>query len=99
MSGNAALDRLVHEPARLVLLASLSVVRDADFVHLISETGLTKGNLASHMDKLERAEYVEIEKTFVERTPRTLYRLTRRGRRALRAYRKAMLKLLEGLPP
>jgi len=93
------LDRLVHEPARLVLMASLAVVRDADFVHLISQTGLTKGNLASHMDKLEQAGYVKIEKTFLDRTPRTLYRLTRKGRRALRVYRKAMLELLERLPP
>ena len=92
------LDRLVHEPARLLLMASLAVVRDADFVHLLAQTGLTKGNLASHMDKLEQAGYVQIEKTFVDKMPRTLYRLTRKGRRALRIYRKAMLDLLRGLP-
>jgi len=92
------LDRLVHEPARLVLMASLAVVRDADFIHLLSQTGLTKGNLASHMDKLQQADYVKIEKTFVDKMPRTLYRLTRKGRRALRIYRKAMLDLLRGLP-
>jgi len=92
------IDRLVHEPARLGLLASLAVVRDADFVFLRAQTGLTKGNLASHMDKLEQAGYVEIEKTFVERTPRTLYRLTRAGRAALRRYKKTMLQLLGDLP-
>ena len=92
------IDRLVHEPARLVLMASLAVVRDANFVHLVAQTGLTKGNLVSHMDKLEQADYVEITKTFVEKTPRTLYRLTRKGRRALRVYRETMLELLEGLP-
>lgn len=92
------IDRLIHEPARLALIAALAVVRDADFVYLLRETGLTKGNLASHMDKLEQAGYVEIEKTFVDRTPRTLYRLTRKGRAALRRYRRAMLDLLGELP-
>ena len=92
------IDRLIHEPARLALMASLAVVRDADFVYLLARTGLTKGNFASHADKLERAGYIEIEKTFVDRTPRTLYKLSRKGRRALRAYRNGMLDLLEGLP-
>jgi len=96
--GEIEIDRLVHEPARLALMASLSVVKDADFVFLLGQTGLTKGNLASHMEKLDQAGYVAVEKTFVEKTPRTLYKLTRAGRRALRAYRDTMLDLLEGLP-
>lgn len=93
-----AIDRLVHEPARLMLMASLAAVRDADFVFLLGQTGLTKGNFASHVDKLEQAEYVEIEKTFVDKTPRTLYRLTRKGKGALRKYRRTMLDLLGELP-
>jgi len=93
------IDRLVHEPARFALMAALCVVRDADFVFLLAQTGLTKGNFASHMDKLEQAGYVDIEKTFVDRTPRTLYKLTRKGRRALHVYRNTMLDLLDGLPP
>ncbi len=93
-----AIDRLIHEPARLALVGALAVVRDADFVYLIRETGLTKGNLASHTDKLEQAGYIEIEKTFVDKTPRTLYRLTRKGKAALRKYRRTMLDLLGGLP-
>jgi len=95
---SSTIDRLIHEPARLMLMASLAVVRDADFVFLLGQTGLTKGNFASHVDKLEQAGYVEITKSFVDKTPRTLYKLSRKGRRALRSYRVAMLELLEGLP-
>ena len=56
------IDRVVHEPARLKILAYLSVVKSADFVFLLSRTGLTYGNLSSHMSKLEDAGYIEVEK-------------------------------------
>lgn len=95
---SSTIDRVIHEPARLVLVAALAVVSEADFVYLLRETGLTKGNLASHMEKLESAGYVEIEKGYVERVPRTLYRLTRDGRKALHRYRRALFALLEDLP-
>jgi DNA-binding MarR family transcriptional regulator len=95
---NPLIDRLIHEPARLTLVAALAVVRDADFVYLLRETGLTKGNLVSHMDKLENGGYVDIEKSFVDKTPRTLYRLTRKGRSALRKYRQTMRAILDELP-
>jgi len=96
--GNAGIDRLVHEPARLQLVSCLFVVKSADFVFLLRQTGLTKGNLASHMDKLESGGYVDIEKTFLDRTPRTLYRLTRTGRAAFRRYRTTLLDLLQAIP-
>ncbi|MHC4956383.1 MAG: winged helix-turn-helix domain-containing protein [Planctomycetota bacterium] len=92
------IDKLIHEPARLLLLSCLYVVKSADFVFLISHTGLTKGNLVSHMDKLESAGYVAIEKTFVDRTPRTLYRMTPAGRSSFRSYRKNLMKILEAIP-
>jgi len=95
--GAAALDRMVHEPARLAILAVLSAVENADFVFLLGQTGLTKGNLSSHATKLEAAGYIAVEKTFVERIPRTLYRLTTAGKAALDAYREAMGSVLRGI--
>lgn len=88
------LDRVIHEPARLVLVAVLAAVKKADFGFLLEETGLTRGNLSSHMSRLESEGYVEIEKTFVERKPRTTYSLTSEGRYAWREYRKRLRRLL-----
>jgi DNA-binding transcriptional ArsR family regulator len=75
-----ALDRLVHEPGRLAILTVLSSIADADFVFLLRTTGLTKGNLSSHLTKLEEAGLVEIEKRFVGKKPNTAVALTRLGR-------------------
>ena len=74
------LDRLIHEPARLAILTVLSAVEAADFVFLQRTTGLTKGNLSSHLTKLEEAGLVRIEKTFVRKKPNTSVALTRSGR-------------------
>lgn len=81
------LDRVIHEPARLLLMSNLYVVDEADFVYLSRRTGLTAGNISSHMTRLERAGYVAVEKSFAGRRPRTTYALTARGRRAFEAYR------------
>jgi DNA-binding MarR family transcriptional regulator len=91
----ADLDRLIHEPARLALAAILSVVESADFLYLQRETGLTKGNLSSHLAKLEEAGYVAIEKTYRGRVPLTLVRLTDAGASAYKAYRARFKKFLE----
>lgn len=88
------LDRLIHEPARLQIIALLSGAKEADFLFLQRETGLTKGNLSSHLMKLEEAGYVGIEKTFRGKIPLTLLRLTPEGRAAFQGYRKAMNGLL-----
>jgi DNA-binding transcriptional ArsR family regulator len=74
------LDRLVHEPGRLAILTVLSSVTDADFVFLQRATGLTKGNLSSHLAKLEEAGLVAIEKRFVRKKPNTNIALTKAGR-------------------
>lgn len=89
------LDRTIHEPARLLLVALLAGSARADFTYLLDRSGLTKGNLASHMSRLERAGYVAAEKRIVNRRPRTLYRLTQEGRRAWKSYRNRMRKLME----
>ena len=90
------LDRLIHEPARLVLMANLAVVDEADFVFLSRQTGFTAGNISSHMTRLEDAGYVELEKGFVGKRPRTVYRLTEAGRAAFEQYREAVAGLLAG---
>ena len=88
------IDRVVHEPARLKILAYLSVVKSADFVFLLSRTGLTYGNLSSHMSKLEDAGYIEVEKEIKDKRPHTMLSLTKRGRSAFENYRRDMLNLL-----
>jgi DNA-binding MarR family transcriptional regulator len=79
-----------HRAAIVIRVARLYVVEEADFVFLSDRTGLTAGNISSHMSKLEAASYVEVSKTFVDRRPRTVYRLTDRGRRALEQHRVAL---------
>ena len=91
------IDRVIHEPARLLIMAQLFVVEGADFLFLMRQTGLTEGNLSSHMSKLEKAGYVEVEKEFVDRKPRTMLRLTDEGRQAFDEYRKSMEKMFGGL--
>ena len=85
-----SLSRLVHEPARLAILAALSACQKADFLFLLNVTGLTKGNLSSHLSKLEQGGLIEIEKTFEARQPVTYVRLTPEGREALKAHWKRL---------
>lgn len=94
MSESFELDRLIHEPARLVLVSNLYVVEEADFVYLSRQTGLTDGNISSHMSRLESAGYVDVSKTIVGKRPRTTYALTGEGRAAFEAYRNNVQQLL-----
>ena len=84
------LDRTIHEPVRLRIMAILSGVDRADFKFMLSTLGLSKGNLASHIDKLERAGYVAVHKSFNGKMPHTDYRLTDPGRTALANYWAAL---------
>jgi DNA-binding MarR family transcriptional regulator len=93
----ADINRTIHAPARLKILAFLSVVESADFTFLMNQTGLTRGNLSSHLQKLEEAGYISVEKEFVERVPRTLIRLTENGRNAIQSYRDTMRQVVEQL--
>jgi len=92
----SALDRVIHEPARLMIVALLSAVEQADFLYLQHETALNKGNLSSHLARLEDAGYIEITKTFRGKIPQTLLRLTTAGRKAFEQYRKAARAALCG---
>ena len=90
----AGIDRLIHEPARLMIMAYLYVVESADFLFLMRQTGLTAGNLSSHTSKLEAAGYIEIVKEFVDKKPHTMLRLTDAGRGAFQDYRERMMEVL-----
>jgi len=92
------LDRVIHEPARLLLVALLSSVESADFLFLLKESQLTKGNLTVHLSKLENAGYIHIEKTFRGKVPHTEYQLTPEGREAFERYRQSMSRLMESKP-
>ena len=94
----ADLDRVIHEPSRLMIIALLYVIESGDFTFLMQQTGLTWGNLSSHMSKLEMAGYVEVEKEFVNRKPRTMLRLTNDGRLAFQNYREQMQIFFEDFP-
>ena len=86
----AGLDRVIHEPGRMMIVALLAAVEECDFLYLVRETELNKGNLSSHLAKLEEAGYVEIEKTYRGKVPLTLLRLTPPGRAAFDGYRKRL---------
>jgi DNA-binding transcriptional ArsR family regulator len=88
------LDRTIHEPARLVIVTILATAAEADFVFLQRETGLTAGNLSSHLARLERDGYVEIEKGFRGKVPYTLCRLTETGEAAFMSYKATLNAVL-----
>jgi len=92
------IDRVIHAPARLMVMTYLFVVESADFIFLMNLTDLTWGNLSSHLSKLEQAEYVVIEKTFVGKKPHTMIRLSNKGREAFQAYKQEMQQVLGDLP-
>jgi len=88
------IDTLIHAPARLQIVMQLFVVDGADATFLLNRTGLTWGNLSTHISKLEEAGYVAVEKTFREKKPRTVIRLTTKGRAAFQDYRSKMQQAL-----
>ena len=92
------IDRLIHEPSRLIIMASLYVVQSADFLFLQNQTGMTPGNLSAHLSKLEDAGYVEVTKEFLDRKPHTALALTKKGRTAFKDYRKKVKQFVERLP-
>ncbi len=90
------LDPHIHQPTRLRILMLLSGVDVADFNFLLNTLGLTKGNLSSHMSRLEEAGYVEVTKSFNGKVPNTAYSLTRRGRSSLDEYWRAIDEIRHG---
>ncbi len=88
------LDRVIHEPARLMIVALLSSVESADFLFLLKESELSKGNLSVQISKLEQAGYVKVDKTFRGKIPHTEYSLTPKGKSAFEQYRKSLVRFL-----
>jgi DNA-binding transcriptional ArsR family regulator len=88
------IDRLVHEPARYQILSVLSVLESADFQFIRNQTGLTKGNLSSHMSKLEDAGYIKVVKEFIGRKPHTMMKVTKKGKKAYEEYRRTMARII-----
>lgn len=91
---SAAVDRLIHEPARLAIMTNLFVVESANATYLLQQTGLTWGNLGSHLGKLEEAGYVRVTKGYQGRRPETTVELTDLGREALLEYRERLMAAL-----
>lgn len=89
------IDRIIHEPARLMITTILYSVESADFLYLQKATDLTKGNLSSHLAKLEIAGYVNIEKTYKGKLPLTICRLSEEGRHAYKSYKRQLSTFME----
>ena len=90
----ADLDRVIHEPGRLMIVALLSAVERADFLYLLHETGMNKGTLSSHISRLEEAGYIAVTKTYRGKVPQTLLCLTGAGRKAFEQYRRKLKEAL-----
>jgi DNA-binding MarR family transcriptional regulator len=93
-----SIDRLIHEPARYNIMALLYVIEKADFLFIQNQTEMTSGNLSTHLRKLEEGGYVEIEKQFIGRKPRTFVRLSKTGRKCFENYREEMKKMFADDP-
>ena len=91
-------DQVIHASARLMVLTYLYVVESADYVFLVRLTGLTWGNLSTHLSKLEEAGYITMKKAFIGKKPHTTISLTEQGRAALRTYKQNMQQVLDDLP-
>jgi DNA-binding MarR family transcriptional regulator len=94
----ADIDQVIHAAPRLRILACLYVVESVDYVFLMRQTGLTWGNLSTHLSRLEEAGYIRIKKTFKGKKPHSTIRLTVQGRTAFKAYKKSMRQVLDDLP-
>ncbi|MEM9015869.1 MAG: transcriptional regulator [Verrucomicrobiota bacterium] len=91
-------DNLIHQPVRLRIMSSLSSLDSGDsvdFTFLKKLLQLTDGNLGAHLEKLEQAGYLEVEKTFVGKKPKTFLKMTLAGRAAYQGHRAALESLLQ----
>lgn len=89
------LDPLLHSELRLAVMSILVGVEEADFVYIRTETGATAGNLSVQIDKLQKAGYIEVEKGFKGKMPRTVCRITDTGREAFANYIEALREYLK----
>lgn len=95
-------DATIHQPVRLKIMAALKALPDREqieFVRLKSLVGATEGNLGAHLTTLEQAGYIDVEKDFDGRKPRTRVRLARAGRRAFDAYVEYLREIVDASSP
>lgn len=92
---NLDIDRIVHEPARLKIMAQLYVVEKADFIFIMRQTGMTQGNVSGHLAKLEEAQYIKVKKGFVGKRPQTMLSLTEKGKQAFENYIQMMRQMID----
>ena len=92
------IDRLIHEPSRMQIMAILYAGEQVGFLYLLHETGLTRGNLSTHLARLEQGGYIRNEKSFRGKVPQTLLSITPEGRSAFEIYRKQLKLLADALP-
>ncbi len=88
------IDPLLHSRIRLSIMSVLITVEEADFNYLKESTGATDGNLSTHIYKLEEANYIEVQKEFVDNKPKTMCRMTDNGRKAFYSYVQVLDKML-----
>lgn len=91
------LDTVVHGPIRLGAMTALQIDGKLDFTTLKKRLHVTDGSLGMHLQKLEEINYIKSKKAFVGRRPKTTYRLTATGRKALIKYLESMQKLLDAV--
>ena len=96
--GIQEVDRLIHEPSRLQIMAQLYVVASADFLFLQNQTGMTPGNLSAHLSKLQAAGYVQVTKEFIDKKPHTAIALTQKGRDAFKSYLEKVKRFVNKIP-
>ena len=85
------LDQIIHAKARLLIMSYIYLTGRADYRFLHVQTGLTWGNLSTHMNKLEEAGYVTIKKKIVQKKTYTTAYITKEGRKAFEEYKKQII--------
>jgi DNA-binding MarR family transcriptional regulator len=91
----AEVNKLIHAPIRLGIMTILNSAKKVNFIYLREKLDVTDGNLSSHMEKLEKAGYVNVKKSFVDKKPNTVYSITEKGKKAFRGYLEHLEKILE----
>ncbi|MHA2174000.1 MAG: transcriptional regulator [Candidatus Hodarchaeales archaeon] len=87
-------NRVIHEPSRLIILAHLYLVKNADLIFFKRKTKLSWGNLSSHASRLEESGLIKIEKIFRNNKPVTILEISAEGRKAFREYKQMIKKIL-----
>jgi DNA-binding MarR family transcriptional regulator len=89
------INKLIHAPIRLGIMTILNSAKKVNFIYLREKLDVTDGNLSSHVEKLEKAGYVKVQKSFVDKKPNTVYSITEKGKKAFRVYLQHLEKIIE----